>query len=133
MDVRVLVVDDNSDVRALYRRIFRDDHEVILVGEAANGREAVDMIDETIPDVVVMDVQMPVLDGVGATRAIKERWPQIAVLGCTASDDRSLTRAMTDAGASAYIDKSKASTLLLPLLKSLAAIAGRARSARESR
>lgn len=120
MDVRVLVVDDNSDVRALYRRIVNDDDEIVLVGEATNGREALELVRDITPDVVVMDVQMPILDGVDATRLIKERWPEIPVLGCTASTDRHLARAMAAAGATAYIDKAKVSTLLVPLVKAVA-------------
>ena len=119
MDVRVLVVDDSSEVRALYRRIVGDDDEIILVGEAENGQEALDKIGDAAPDVVVMDVQMPVMGGVDATRKIKERWPDVSVLGCTASNDRALAKAMAAAGAAAYIDKAKASKLLIPLVKAL--------------
>ena len=129
MDVRVLVVDDSSEVRALYRRIVQEDDEVVLVGEARNGREAVDMVDETDPDVVVMDVNMPVLDGVDATRLIKERRPDICVLGCSASDDDSTGRALRAAGAVAHLDKSKIATLLIPLVKAV----GGARTSNDSR
>lgn len=118
--MRVLVVDDSSEVRAMYRRIVEGDDEIELVGEAANGREALDMVDETDPDVIVMDVHMPVLDGVVATRMIKERRPEISVLGCSASDDDSMGRALTDAGAAAHIDKAKAATLLVPIMKAIA-------------
>ena len=123
MDVRVLVVDDSSDVRALYRRIVNEHEELVLVGEATNGREALDLVRDTTPDVVIMDVQMPVLDGVDATRMIKERWPEIPVLGCTASDDLRLVQAMAAAGAAAHIDKAKISTQLVPLVKELGSTA----------
>jgi len=115
-------VDDNSSIRKLYKRIIEhDDDDVVLVGEATNGREAVEMIADTTPDVVVMDIQMPVLDGVHATQLIKERWPRISVVGCTASDDSELVGAMKAAGAEVSIDKTQASTLLVPLLKALGA------------
>lgn len=117
--MRVLVVDDSSEVRALYRRIVADDDEIILVGEAANGREAIDMIDLTDPDVIVMDVHMPELDGLDTTRIIKERRPDISIVGCSAGDDESTGRALAAAGATAHIDKAKAATLLIPLVKAI--------------
>ena len=119
MEVRVLLVDDSSEVRALYRRLVAGDEEIRLVGEAVNGQEALEMVRDKSPDVVVMDVQMPVLDGIDATRMIKERWPRVSILGCTADDDRVTARAMARAGATAHIDKAKASTLLIPLVKAI--------------
>jgi len=131
LDVRVLVVDDNSTVRALYRRIVGEDDDIVLVGEATNGEEAIQMVRDTTPDVVVMDVQMPVLGGVDATRMIKAEWPQVAVLGCTASNDGRLARDMAAAGAAAHIDKAKLSTLLLPTVKAIGTITENGRDLRQ--
>ena len=122
--MRLLLVDDNREVRALYRRLVSGDEEIRLVGEAENGQQALEMVRDKSPDVVVMDVQMPVLDGIDATRMIKERWPEVSILACTAADDRVIARAMARAGASAHIDKAKASTLLVPLVKAIGAVDG---------
>lgn len=119
MEVRVLLVDDSEDVRRLLKRVVSDDDEITIVGEAANGQEAVEKVRDTEPDVVVMDVQMPVMGGIQATRMIKERWPEVSVLGCTSSDDKTTARAMARAGASANIDKTKAGSLLVPLVKAI--------------
>ena len=122
MEVRLLLVDDSREVRALYRRLVAADEEIRLVGEAENGQQALEMVRDQSPDVVVMDVQMPVLDGIDATRMIKERWPGVSILACTAADDRLIAREMARAGASAHIDKAKASTLLVPLVKAIGAV-----------
>ena len=119
MEVRVLLVDDSGEVLELLRRLVEDDDEITLVGEARNGQEAVEKVRDTEPDVVVMDVQMPIMSGIDATKMIKERWPDVSVLGCTSSQDRVTARAMARAGASAYIDKAKASSLLVPLVKAM--------------
>ena len=121
MEVRVLLVDDSSEVRRLLKRVVSDDDEITVVGEAVNGKEAVDLVRDTSPDVVVMDVQMPVMSGIQATREIKERWPRVSVLACTSADDRTTARAMAEAGASANIDKTRAGTLLVPLVKAIGA------------
>lgn len=118
--LRVVLVDDSTHVRAMLRRIVEDDNEIILVGEAENGREAVDLVGATAPDVVVMDVQMPVMDGIDATREITHRWPDVRVVGCSACEDPATAHAMTGAGASDHVDKTMAGTLLIPAVKDLA-------------
>ena len=119
MEVRVLLVDDSEEIRRLLKRVVSEDEEITIVGEAATGSEALEKVEESGPDVVVMDVQMPGMSGVQTTRAIKERWPKIVVLGCTSADDRATIRAMAKAGASAHIDKTKVGSLLIPLVKAM--------------
>ncbi len=75
MTVRVLVVDDQELVRAGFSALLRDD-DVEVVGEAGDGRQAVDLARLHRPDVVLMDVRMPVMDGIEATRVILESWPE---------------------------------------------------------
>ena len=126
--VRVVFVDDNRDVRRLMKRIVLTDDEITVVGEADNGQEAINLVEESDPDVVVMDVEMPVLNGIDATREIRARFPDVRVLACSANAERSLTRAMARAGASAHLDKSKAGALLIPLLKSIGLLEASIRS-----
>jgi len=80
---RVLVVDDESDVRVLLR-LHIDRPGISVVGEAATGADAIKGVDEQRPDIVVLDLNMPVLDGVEALKVIKERWPTTNVVVHTA-------------------------------------------------
>lgn len=80
---RVLVVDDESDVRVLLR-LHIDRPGMSVVGEAATGEDAIRVVEEQRPDVVVLDLNMPVLDGVEALKVIKERWPSTNVVVHTA-------------------------------------------------
>ena len=104
--IRVIIVDDHPMVRqGLGAFLFIED-DLELVGEAANGAEALQMCEQTQPDVVLMDLMMPVLDGVAATRAIRERWPQTQVIALTSFQEKELIRAAIQAGAISYVLKS---------------------------
>ena len=95
---KVVLADDHEGIRQMLRlRLQFQNCEV--VGEANDGAEAIRLVEETAPDVVVMDVQMPNVDGVEATRVIKERWPQVKVLGYTALSDASRVDGLMAAGA----------------------------------
>jgi DNA-binding NarL/FixJ family response regulator len=77
---RVLIVDDQPSALKGLKAILSFYAEMLVVGEAVNGQEAVRLVAELQPDVVIMDLQMPVMDGVEATRLIKKRWPAIKVI-----------------------------------------------------
>ncbi|MHB1497180.1 MAG: chemotaxis-specific protein-glutamate methyltransferase CheB [Acidimicrobiales bacterium] len=79
-DVRVVVVDDSSVVRLVLREVIAREHGLVLAGIATNGRQAVPAVAEAKPDVVVLDVEMPELDGLGALRELKMRWPRLPVI-----------------------------------------------------
>jgi DNA-binding NarL/FixJ family response regulator len=102
--VRVLLADDHQILRDGIRRGLESAGETV-VGEAENGEEAVALAVETTPDIVLMDLSMPVLDGVGATRRICEEVPDAKVVVLTMHDDPERTRAALQAGASAYLTK----------------------------
>ena len=78
--IRVLIADDSARAREGLRALFATWPELAVVGEAANGQEAVRLVAEQRPDIVLMDVHMPVLDGLQATRRIKQQWPGVAVV-----------------------------------------------------
>lgn len=101
--MRVLIVDDNPDARLLMRRVLESKRVFQVVGEASDGVEALDLIEALAPEIVIMDVRMPRMDGIQATREIKERWPQMAVVGFSAFDEASAE--MLAAGANAYVLK----------------------------
>jgi DNA-binding NarL/FixJ family response regulator len=80
---RVLIADDRLRSRSGLRAVLALRPEIEIVGEAADGQEAVRLVAECRPDVVLMDARMPVMDGVEATRLIKERWPEVRVVVLT--------------------------------------------------
>ncbi len=104
MTMRVLLADDHTILREGIRRGFEAvGHDV--VGEASNGLEAIEQARDLKPDVVVMDLSMPVLDGVSATERIRHELPQVKVVVLTMHDDVNLTRRALDAGAVGYLSK----------------------------
>lgn len=103
--IRVLVVDDHGVVRDGLARVIEAQDDMELVGSAADGREAIERSRERAPDVVLMDLEMPVLDGIAATRAIVEQSPTTAVLVLTSFSDRRRIVGALDAGAVGYLLK----------------------------
>jgi PAS domain S-box-containing protein len=100
--VRVLIVDDHQLTRVGLRAVLARDSEFLIVGEASNGREAVEMTTELQPDLVLMDVRMPDMDGLAATRNLKQSSPMTSVLLLSMFDDPDLLVAAVDAGAAGY-------------------------------
>ena len=103
--IRLLLVDDHEIVRAGLRMLFSAEPEVEIIGEAGSGEEAVDAVENLLPDVVLMDVAMPGIGGVEATRRIKATRPQVAVLALTMHEDEEYFFEMLGAGASGYVPK----------------------------
>ena len=103
--VQLLVCDDSADVRASLRALLGELEDVEIVAEAADGEEAVRLALELRPDVVLMDVSMPVLDGVTTTRRLHELLPATRIVAFTGADDTDVVMAMREAGASAYLVK----------------------------
>ena len=103
--IRLLICDDSDSFRFVVRSTLAEQPGITVVGEASDGREAVDLALALSPDVILMDVRMPVLDGVEATRAVRSALPDVRVVALTGSDDRQIVSAMLEAGASAYCVK----------------------------
>ena len=103
--MRLLLVDDNDAVRDGLRRAIELKTTFEVVGEAANGAEAVRLAAELVPDVILMDVRMPVMDGVEATRLIKQGNPDVYILAISGSAEPASVSGMMQAGASGYILK----------------------------
>ncbi|HEX4777131.1 MAG TPA: response regulator transcription factor, partial [Acidimicrobiia bacterium] len=103
--VRVVLADDHPVFRAGLRALLATDDQLAVVGEASTGVEAVDVVVQLQPDVVVMDLHMPDLDGVVATREIRNTAPHVAVLVLTMFDDDDSVFAAMRAGARGYLLK----------------------------
>ena len=102
--VRVLLVDDNDGFRESLA-VLLDTDEMTVVGQAPDGETALAMIDGLAPDVVLMDVRMPGMDGIETTRAIKSRYPELGIVALTGSEDQRAVRDMLVAGATGYVLK----------------------------
>jgi NarL family two-component system response regulator LiaR len=103
--IRVLVVDDHAMVRKGLATFLRIKPDLELVGEASDGEEALRLCEQVQPDVVLMDLVMPKMDGTAATQAIRERWPQVQVIALTSFQERKLVREALQAGAISYLLK----------------------------
>lgn len=103
--IRVLIVDDHSLVREGTRAILERDPEIEVVGEAADGEEAVRLVGALDPDVVLMDIGLPGMSGLDATRCIRRGHPKVKVLALTIHDDDEYVFAMLDAGVVGYLLK----------------------------
>jgi DNA-binding NarL/FixJ family response regulator len=101
---RVMLVDDEPLLRRSLKRVL-EARGLEIVGEAADGSQAVALCGDLRPEVVVMDLRMPVMDGLTATRFIRGSWPSVAVIVCTAYDDPALQREVIDAGAWGFLVK----------------------------
>jgi DNA-binding NarL/FixJ family response regulator len=103
--IRVLIVDDNELMREGLRKVLGEQSDVKIVGEASNGETAVALSRKTRPDIVLMDVNMPGMDGIEATRQIASRSGAPAVIGFSIHDDKEIEAAILRAGALSYVTK----------------------------
>jgi DNA-binding NarL/FixJ family response regulator len=119
--ITVLLVDDHALVRRGFRRLLEDDDSLAVVGEASDGEEAIRLVDELKPQVVVMDAAMPGTGGLAATRAILARHPDAAILMLSMHSEETLVGQALDAGAKGYILKNALDLDLAAAVKRVAA------------
>src|SRR5258706_5814720 len=113
MSVRVLLVDDHKMMRDGLRALLGSASDIVVVGEACDGRSALDLVRSLAPDVVVMDVGMPELNGVEATLRIRTEFERVRVVALSTYTDKRYVHNMLDAGASGYVVKIAAHDELL--------------------
>lgn len=118
--IRVLVVDDHAVVRDGIRAVLTLQQDIQVVGEAVNGEDAIKKAIEYMPDVVLMDIVMPVMNGLDATREISKQCERVKVLVLTQYDDEENIKASREAGALGFIPKAAASSRLLTGIRSVA-------------
>jgi DNA-binding NarL/FixJ family response regulator len=115
--IRVLLADDHPRVRRGLADLLAEHQDLEVVGEAADGEEAVDLALHCRPDVVLMDITMPRMDGLTATRRIVAELPQVRVIGLSMHEQDDLARAMHEAGAVAYLTKGGSAEALLAAIR----------------
>jgi DNA-binding NarL/FixJ family response regulator len=115
--VRVLLADDNAQFRGVLRRLLERDPQIEVLAEASNGAEAIALAEAHRPDVVLMDVSMPNLDGVEATYALKARFPDLTVLMLSIGNKEQEIQAGLAGGASEYLIKGAPATEIADAIK----------------
>ncbi|MES9858859.1 MAG: response regulator [Sedimenticola sp.] len=119
--IRVLLVDDHELVRTGFRRILEHESDIEVVGEAENGEKAVTKVEQLSPDLVLMDVNMPGIGGIEATRKIKRRYPSTQIIAVTVLSDTPFPEQLHEAGAIGYMTKGCPATELFTAIRTVAA------------
>lgn len=117
--IRVLMVEDYSLIRVSLKAIFEEHPNIDVVGEAENGKIAIKLADELKPDVVLMDIGLPEMDGIQATRKIKEMYPNMKVIILTSHEDETEVNQALEAGANAYAMKDIRTEYLIMVIQSV--------------
>jgi two-component system, NarL family, response regulator LiaR len=128
--IRVLLVDDHTVVRSGLGAVLMANDDFVLVGEAGNGEEAIRLCEQLQPDVVLMDLMMPVMDGVAATKIIREKWLNINVVALTSFKEKETVEGALRAGAISYLLKTVTAEELEAAIRS--AVAGQSRISPEA-
>ena len=119
--IKILLVDDQTLIRQGIRLLLEIETDIQVVGQAANGREALDQVESLRPDVVLMDVRMPEMDGVAATREIGARFPEVKVIILTTFEDDETVFEGLKAGARGYLLKDISSEEMAAAVRTVAA------------
>ena len=123
---RILLAEDDEAFLEVIAALLEQDGRFAVAGRAHNGKEAVSLAARVKPDAVVMDIEMPVLDGVAATRALRERWPGLPVVAVSGHDYEERVLEIRQAGAIDYVRKARLATELPRVLA--AVLSGAAQS-----
>lgn len=118
--IKIMLVDDHDMVRTGLRSFLETQPNLEVVAEANNGREALNLIKDTQPDIVLMDITMPDMDGMEATKKLKKMYPNCQVLVLTVHSDKQYFMKMLEAGASGYITKQAAADELISAIQAVA-------------
>jgi DNA-binding NarL/FixJ family response regulator len=103
--IRVLLVDDHKIMRQGISSLLQFEEDIEVVGEAENGRQALELAHRHTPDLIIMDVNMPVMDGIEATRILSKELPRVKVIALSMHAEKDSAEAMRQAGAAAYLTK----------------------------
>ncbi|WP_054637453.1 response regulator transcription factor [Thalassobacillus sp. C254] len=117
--MKIIIADDDPLVCKSLKVLLSREKDMVVHGTAGNGAEAISLCREDLPDIVLMDIQMPVMDGIQATRQIKENWPQVRVMMLTTFKDEKNIRLAISAGAEGYVIKSTSVSSMAQQLRAL--------------
>ena len=120
MTIRLLLVDDHAVVRSGLRMLLENERDVEIVGEASSASEAIEAAMRLKPNVILMDIGLPDLSGIDATREIKKRAPDLAIVALTIHEDEEYFFKMLEAGASGYVPKRAAPEELITAIRAAA-------------
>jgi two-component system, NarL family, response regulator LiaR len=120
MRVRIVIVDDQEFIRRGLRALLSEEPDIKVVGQALDGHTAIEMVRVLRPDVVIMDVSMPIMDGLQATREIRHFWPSVQVITVSQYEITEVSRDALEAGAVSHVPKTAVWDRLIPTLRSLA-------------
>ena len=120
MTTRLLLVDDHAVVRSGLKMLLGSERDVDIVGEASTAAEALHAADQFKPDVILMDIGLPDMSGIEATREIKKKFPKVAIVALTIHEDEEYFFKMLEAGASGYVPKRAAPDELLTAIRAAA-------------
>lgn len=128
--LRILVAEDDESFLEAISLLLEQDDRFVVAGRARNGREVVALAEEVAPDAVVMDIEMPVLDGVEATRRLREAAPDLPIVAVSGHDYEERVLEIRQAGADDYVRKARLAEELPRALAALLATAGRSARSR---
>jgi len=120
MAIKLLMVDDHAVVRLGLRMLLENEEDIVIIGEAESASQALIEISRLKPDVVLMDIGLPDLSGIDATREIKSLWPEMAIVALTIHEDEEYFFKMLEAGASGYVPKRAAPEELITAIRAAA-------------
>jgi DNA-binding NarL/FixJ family response regulator len=118
-DIKLIIADDHEIFRDGFKLMLSKFPEIKLVGEAANGRELLELIEKENPDVILTDIKMPVMDGIEATKKIVELYPDKGIIGLSMYDDDELIIEMLEAGAKGYLIKNAGKEQIIEAIKTV--------------
>lgn len=119
--IRILIADDHAVIRSALALLLDTQPDMLVVGQAVNGSDAIEKVETTSPDVVLMDLTMPGVNGIEATRQIVSAHPQIQVIGLSFHESELMSRSMREAGAAAFISKAAPPAELMTAIRSVRA------------
>ena len=120
MPIRTLLVDDYAPIRKSLRTLLEDYPEVEVIGEAEDGRKALELMHRLLPNIIIMDVRMPVMNGIEATRWITTVYPDVKVIAFTSCTEKSIINKMLKAGASGFLLKGCGPVEIISAIKTAA-------------
>jgi DNA-binding NarL/FixJ family response regulator len=118
-NIKVAIADDHEIFRDGLRVMLQKQPDILLVAEAANGKELIEQVQAQSPDIVISDVKMPVMDGAAATRHLTENYPQVGIIALTMFDEEDLIIDMLEAGAKGYLLKNADKNEIVEAIKSV--------------